>query len=236
MKINLVNTLKNFNNFNDEEKIRVRKKVSAILDNMYEDFFALCKQDKQLNELLDKLDNINNILEFDFSAEFYSGSYNYDVKYSNKLYNYEKKLAENYEKIVAEIKSKIEKLENSKTGLFKQKRIQKLEEQLKQINASVKHYKNALEKKKLQEYYLENVSTLFTPLEQKAQEIIKKYADKTFDKYLSKYPIIIACPKSIMHLSHRNYINSDYLNNVLQNNHDEILDIMINETLDEKVM
>lgn len=211
---------------NPNEKKQEDAKIDKSWNNVYEDFMELCDKDEELAKVYDELKKIEDIMSFNIKDHFtvYSHTVNaFDPEGSRDIYEFSQKkfdeakaLSENWDEEEKRLKAKIEEAKNAKFILFREKKIAKLEKELKLKKDIVDYYRNCLRKQELKEHYLKHHDKLVAPLKEKYNSILQDYAQKTLEKHIKINPNII-CVKHNSFISstgHKRSYDMTVLNNL----------------------
>ena len=212
-------TIENFNKLSDSAREALQKKYDPTAHQMFYDFCDACNEDAEFIRLSNEIRELESILRFNRNAQFQvvtgvvnafdpEGAqqvYEYSAKYEEKARN----AAQNWGEIETKLNNAIKKVQESKFVLFKNKKLEQLNNELKYQERLKNLYLNVEEKEKAKNDCLNNdgenrLKTLKDAAARRQMEI----AETIVARYMVDNPAIICIKPPFARMSSsRNHIN-----------------------------
>lgn len=221
--------LRKFNNFNATSREAVEAKYQPISSQMFVDFCDACGNDAELIKAENEIKELERILGFDRMSCFQirTGVINSDYnEYGDVLREYSaeyeenaRHAAENWNEIESKIKQAIDRVNNSKLVLFKNKKLNSLNSKLEEQSSLRNLYLSVEEQEKTKQNCINNGGKeQLEKLKKFAYERKTEIAENIVAQQMAKKPAII-CIKQVFARtsSSKNGItvDGDILNNVI---------------------
>lgn len=179
------------------EKIKnvMDREINDAWQVISEKYIELCENDSRYEELHEKVEELNKILNFSVEKEYSDYVVKDDgdahFEYQEALYYEHKRIAENLEKLIAGFQNEIEKLKNRRFVLNRDKKIREAEKMVEYYNESAEKYNACQERLRIQQEYRDNIDTLVKPYKDAYFTILFNHAYKLVKSSIQKYPIIM---------------------------------------------
>ena len=188
--------LLNYLTSNDEQKKELDKQIDNIWLNMSNQYSNVCSNDPKYVEIFSQIEKLHNILDFNIYHEYSENIYNeeiddYDFTFQEEVYKEHEFIAQNYEKIITKVQSRIEKLKKAPLVINRDEKIKKLEAKIAYCNNAKEKWDYCQNQEELCKEYNKNRKTLVDPIEKEYKGILIKHAQDIIKKTIKDNPLIL---------------------------------------------